>query len=119
MAQTYHPDVVLLDIGLPGMTGYEVAEQLRRQPEFSGTLLVAITGYGQEEDRRRCCEAGFNHHLVKPVIRGAPRPVGGAGGRGVSGRFGVRGLGHPALPGRAFQDATGIVRHGSGRFEKR
>ena len=67
LAQTYHPDVVLLDIGLPGITGYEVAEQLRRQPEFSQTLLVAVTGYGQEEDRRRSSAAGFNHHLVKPV----------------------------------------------------
>ena len=67
MAKTYQPDVVLLDIGLPGITGYEVAEQLRRQPEFARTLLVAVTGYGQEEDRRRSREAGFNHHLVKPV----------------------------------------------------
>ncbi len=67
LAKTYQPDVVLLDIGLPGITGYEVAEQLRRQPEFSRTLLVAITGYGQEEDRRRSRTAGFNHHLVKPV----------------------------------------------------
>ena len=67
MAKTYQPDVVLLDIGLPGITGYQVAEQLRRQPEFSRTLLVAVTGYGQEEDRRRSGAAGFNHHLVKPV----------------------------------------------------
>jgi two-component system CheB/CheR fusion protein len=67
MAQTYHPDVFLLDIGLPGLSGYEVAQRLRRQPEFSAALLVAVTGYGQEEDRRRSREAGFNHHLVKPV----------------------------------------------------
>ena len=67
MAGTYHPDIVLLDIGLPGMSGYQVAEQLRRQPEFAQTTLVAVTGYGQEEDRRRSREAGFNHHLVKPV----------------------------------------------------
>ncbi len=67
LAKTFHPDVVLLDIGLPGITGYEVAEQLRLLPEFSRTLLVAVTGYGQEEDRRRSREAGFNHHLVKPV----------------------------------------------------
>jgi len=66
-AKTYHPDVVLLDIGLPGISGYQVARELRRQPEFSQTLLVAVTGYGQEEDRRRSREAGFNHHLVKPV----------------------------------------------------
>ncbi len=67
MAKTYHPDIVLLDIGLPGMSGYQVAKQLRRQPEFAKTVLVAVTGYGQEEDRRRSREAGFNHHLVKPV----------------------------------------------------
>lgn len=66
-AKTYHPDVVLLDIGLPGMSGYQVAQELRRQPEFAQTMLIAITGYGQEEDRRRSREAGFNHHLVKPV----------------------------------------------------
>ncbi|MGA2033886.1 MAG: PAS domain S-box protein [Thermoguttaceae bacterium] len=67
MARIYHPDIVLLDIGLPGMTGYEVAAELRRQPEFADILLVAVTGYGQEEDRRRSRAAGFNHHLVKPV----------------------------------------------------
>jgi two-component system CheB/CheR fusion protein len=49
------------------MSGYQVARQLRRQPEFARTMLVAVTGYGQEEDRRRSREAGFNHHLVKPV----------------------------------------------------
>ncbi len=67
LAKSYHPDVVLLDIGLPGMSGYQVAKQLRREPEFAKTLLVAVTGYGQEEDRRRSREAGFDHHLVKPV----------------------------------------------------
>ena len=49
------------------MSGYQVAKQLRRQPEFAKTMLVAVTGYGQEEDRGRSREAGFNHHLVKPV----------------------------------------------------
>ena len=67
LAKSYHPHVVLLDIGLPGMSGYQVAKQLRREPEFAKTLLVAVTGYGQEEDRRRSREAGFDHHLVKPV----------------------------------------------------
>ena len=67
LAKTYQPDVVLLDIGLPGISGYDVAEQLRRQPEFSRTLLVAITGHGQEEDRRRSRAAGCNYHLIKPV----------------------------------------------------
>ncbi|SIN77987.1 GAF domain-containing protein [Singulisphaera sp. GP187] len=60
-------DVVLLDIGLPGMNGYEIAQALRSQAGFEQTLLVALTGYGQGEDRRRSSEAGFDHHLVKPV----------------------------------------------------
>jgi CheY-like chemotaxis protein len=59
--------VVLLDIGLPGMDGYEVAAALRARPETASAVLVAMTGYGQEEDRRRSGEAGFAHHLVKPV----------------------------------------------------
>jgi CheY-like chemotaxis protein len=66
-ARDYHPDVVLLDIGLPGMSGYEVAAQLRREPAFAKTLLVALTGYGQEDDRRRSRAAGFNCHVVKPI----------------------------------------------------
>ena len=61
------PDVVLLDIGLPGMDGYEVAGRLRELEGPDRSLLVAVTGYGQEEDRRRSREAGFDHHLVKPV----------------------------------------------------
>ena len=60
------PDVVLLDIGLPGMNGYEVASTLRRQPG-GGPALMAITGYGQDADARRAAEAGFDRHLVKPV----------------------------------------------------
>jgi CheY-like chemotaxis protein len=66
-ARDYLPRVVLLDIGLPQMDGYEVARQLRRRPELAGVVLLAMTGYGQEEDRRRSREAGFDHHLVKPV----------------------------------------------------
>jgi CheY-like chemotaxis protein len=61
-----NPDAVLLDIGLPGMDGYEIARHIRQMT--AGTpLLIAITGYGQEEDHKRSMEAGFNHHLVKPV----------------------------------------------------
>jgi two-component system CheB/CheR fusion protein len=67
VAGAYQPEIVVLDIGLPGMNGYEVARQLRQQPRFQQTLLVALTGYGQEDDRRRSTEAGFNHHLTKPV----------------------------------------------------
>jgi CheY-like chemotaxis protein len=63
----FEPDVVLLDIGLPGMSGYEVAQHLRREQGPKELLLVAFTGYGQPEDRRRSKEAGFNFHLVKPV----------------------------------------------------
>jgi signal transduction histidine kinase/ActR/RegA family two-component response regulator len=66
-ARTYAPDVVVLDIGLPQMDGYEVARRLRSQPAMEHVLLLALTGYGREEDRRRCREAGFDHHLVKPV----------------------------------------------------
>jgi len=66
-AAACRPGVALLDIGLPGMDGYELARQLRRQPGLERTALVALTGWGQEEDRRRSQEAGFDHHLVKPV----------------------------------------------------
>jgi PAS domain S-box-containing protein len=66
-ATKYRPDAVFLDIGLPGMDGYEIAERLRELPESAHTVLVAITGYGQDEDRRRSREAGIDHHLVKPV----------------------------------------------------
>ncbi|NQV26682.1 MAG: PAS domain S-box protein [Rhodopirellula sp.] len=61
------PDVVLLDIGLPGMDGNEVAKRIRQQPELENVVLVAMTGYGQDSDRKRSHEAGFDHHLVKPV----------------------------------------------------
>lgn len=61
------PEVVLLDIGLPGMTGLEVARQMRNELGLTETMLVALTGFGQEEDRRRSQEAGFNAHLIKPV----------------------------------------------------
>ena len=60
-------DVVLLDIGLPSMDGLEVARRLRELPGEPRTVLVALTGYGQEEDRARSREAGFDHHLTKPV----------------------------------------------------
>jgi two-component system, sensor histidine kinase len=66
-ARTLHPQIVLIDIGLPGMDGYELAAQLRNLPSRNGQLLIALTGYGQEEDRRRSTAAGFDLHLVKPV----------------------------------------------------
>jgi PAS domain S-box-containing protein len=64
---SFRPDVVLLDIGMPGMDGNEVARRIRQQPQFAGTRLVALTGWGQDEDRRRTQESGFDHHLTKPV----------------------------------------------------
>src|SRR5207302_1843494 len=67
VARTFRPEVVLIDIGLPDMNGYEVARHLRNWPELAGARLVAITGYGQEEDRRLSLEAGFSQHLTKPV----------------------------------------------------
>ena len=67
IAQEYVPDVVLLDIGLPGLNGYEVARQIRKQPSLRNVVLVALTGYGQESDKQASTEAGFNHHLIKPA----------------------------------------------------
>jgi PAS domain S-box-containing protein len=66
-AATFQPELVILDIGLPGMDGYEVAKRLRAHPVNHDALLVALTGWGQDEDRRRSRAAGFDHHLVKPV----------------------------------------------------
>ena len=66
-ARIFQPEMILLDIGLPGMSGYEVAEQLRSGPGFERVVIVAMTGWGQDEDRKRSREAGFDHHLVKPV----------------------------------------------------
>lgn len=66
VARQSRPEMILLDIGLPRMNGYEVARALRQDPAFDATALVALTGYGMEEDRRRSLEAGFDRHLVKP-----------------------------------------------------
>jgi signal transduction histidine kinase len=67
IAQEFHPDVVLLDIGLPGMNGFEVANRLRSQPESRDALLIALTGYGEAESRNRSAAAGFDFHMVKPA----------------------------------------------------
>jgi CheY-like chemotaxis protein len=66
-ALEYRPDVVLLDIGLPLVDGFAVAKRLRQEPALGDVVLVALTGYGQESDRQQSREAGFDHHLVKPV----------------------------------------------------
>jgi signal transduction histidine kinase len=66
-ALDFHPDVVLLDIGLGGLNGYEVAARLRHAPSLQGVVLVAVTGYGQETDRQKSLQAGFDEHLVKPA----------------------------------------------------
>ncbi|MGE5450675.1 MAG: response regulator [Acidobacteriota bacterium] len=65
--ESFRPDAVVLDIGLPGIDGYDVARRLRRTPATSHALLIALTGYGQREDVARATEAGFDHHFVKPA----------------------------------------------------
>ena len=67
IAEDFRPDVVLLDIGLPGMNGFEVAKGLRNQPESRDALLIALTGYGEPESRSRSVQAGFDFHMVKPA----------------------------------------------------
>ena len=67
VAFEFRQNVVLLDIGLPGIDDYEVAKRLRDKPDFSGVVLVAMTGYNSEEDKQLSQDAGFNHHLVKPA----------------------------------------------------
>ena len=67
VAPGFAPEVILCDLGLPGLNGFEVAAALRHNPATARACLVALTGYGQEEDRRRSREAGFDHHLTKPV----------------------------------------------------
>ena len=63
----YKPEVILLDIGMPKMSGYEVCRRIREQADGDGMLIVAVTGWGQEEDRRKSEEAQFDGHMVKPV----------------------------------------------------
>ncbi|MDY6983551.1 MAG: response regulator [Pseudomonadota bacterium] len=70
IARRMQPDVVMLDIGLPGMNGYEVCRELRRNPVFADTLIIAQTGWGQDRYREMAYFAGFDHHLTKPL-----RPV--------------------------------------------
>jgi len=80
--ETFEPDAVLLDIGMPGMDGYEVARRIRAMPAGRATQIIALTGWGQQEDIRRSIQAGFDHHMVKPLdveklraLIGGPRPA--------------------------------------------
>lgn len=66
-ANKVRPDVILLDIGMPKMNGFECARSIRAESWAAGALLIALTGWGQEEDKRRALEAGFDRHLTKPV----------------------------------------------------
>jgi CheY-like chemotaxis protein len=67
LLKSARPDVALVDIGLPGLNGYDVARRVRADPESRRVLLIAVTGYGSRDDRERARLAGFDHHLVKPV----------------------------------------------------
>jgi CheY-like chemotaxis protein len=82
LAQTFRPDAILLDIGMPKLNGYEACARIRLQPGLANAFIVALTGWGQEEDKHRARAAGFDRHLVKPVepamldklIQGLPLP---------------------------------------------
>jgi len=65
--QAVEPDVVLLDIGMPGIDGYEACRRMRREPTRKGMVIVAVTGWGQSQDKQRALDAGFDAHLTKPV----------------------------------------------------
>jgi CheY-like chemotaxis protein len=67
LAETFRPEVIFLDIGMPKLNGYDTCRHIRQQPWGTSIVIVALTGWGQAEDYRRSKDAGFNHHLVKPV----------------------------------------------------
>jgi CheY-like chemotaxis protein len=75
VARAFHPDIVLMDLGMPRLNGYDAARQMREEPWARNVSLVATTGWGQEEDRRRSAAAGFDRHLVKPISVDALRDV--------------------------------------------
>jgi DNA-binding response OmpR family regulator len=85
--ERYRPEVILLDIGLPKLSGHEVCRRIRERPGGSDVVIIALTGWGQESDRRKSRDAGFDSHLVKPVDYGAlmdllssvEKPVSGVG----------------------------------------
>ncbi len=109
------PEIVFLDIAMPGMDGYEVARRIRETVGLEEIVLVALTGYGQEDDRRRASEAGFNHHLTKPTSLAALRHArcailtGDCTGRPASGVQALaNGLDEPAGP---FRRTAGSGSH--------
>jgi CheY-like chemotaxis protein len=67
MAEELRPEVIVLDIGMPRLNGFEACRRIRAQPWSTGVVMIALTGWGQDEDRRRSMDAGFDRHLVKPV----------------------------------------------------
>ena len=67
MARQFQPDMVLMDVSMPKLNGYEAASRIRQQPWVRAMVLVALTGWGQADHRRKSANAGFNHHLVKPI----------------------------------------------------
>jgi len=75
VAATFHPEAVLLDIGMPKLHGYDTARRFRQEEWGKDIVLVALTGWGREEDRRRAEEAGFDGHLIKPVQVSALRQL--------------------------------------------
>jgi CheY-like chemotaxis protein len=77
-AGSFHPDAILLDIGMPRLNGYDTSRRIREQPWGQGVLLIALTGWGQDDDKRRSREAGFDHHLVKPIEPAALQKLLGA-----------------------------------------
>jgi CheY-like chemotaxis protein len=87
------PEVVVLDLALPGVDGFQVARRLRREPALARTTLVALSGYGGEDDRQRCRDAGFDYHLVKPVEAALVLDVVDAHGRERRGPLRVERLG--------------------------
>ncbi|MEM5345776.1 response regulator [Paraburkholderia azotifigens] len=106
-ASQFKPEVVLLDIGLPGIDGYQVARALRAEPATAGALLIALTGYGQESDRQRTRDAGFDHHLVKPAsLDDIERVIAANGAGGVPRNPGTTAQPDAAQPNAAQPDVT-------------
>ena len=81
LLEQFHPQLIFLDIGMPGMDGHEVARRIRAIPAHAKTRIIGLSGWGQEEVRRRSAEAGFDEHLVKPIdISGLQRLLASATG---------------------------------------